>query len=276
MTEHDVLKARAANTYNSAADAFDAPENSFWDRFGRATVERLQLQPGMTVLDVCAGSGASAIPAARAVGPTGRVVAVDVAEALLALMRAKADRLGLRQLEARYGDVALLDIGDSTFDAVICVFGIFFAADMVQAVRNLWAHVVPGGQLSVTTWGPRLFEPANSIFWDAVRTERPDLYKGFNPWDLITEPDGVRALLASAGVLDVNVDAVPGTHYLPSPDAWWTLVMGSGYRGTVDQLSPESRDRVRLKNLGSVERSGVSEVEANVVYAIARKPAVQR
>jgi len=70
---------RAATTYNATADVYDHPVNSFWDRFGRRTVDRLELRPGARVLDVCCGSGASAIPAAEAAGPAGSVLGVDLA-----------------------------------------------------------------------------------------------------------------------------------------------------------------------------------------------------
>ena len=273
MPSHDELKGRAAAAYNAAADAYDAPENAFWDRFGARTVERLDLQPGMRVLDVCSGSGGSAIPAARAVGPTGQVIAVDLADNLLARLRAKAERLGLTQLEARTGD--LLDPpleAAATFDAVVCVFGIFFVADMAEAVRRLWARVAPGGQLAITTWGPGLFEPANTVFWDAVRSERPDLFKQFNPWDAITTPEAVHRLLRSASVPDAQVVAESSTHPLASPSAWWTLVMGSGYRGTVEQLTDAAAERVRANNLESLAKQGIADVVTNVVFAVARRP----
>ena len=67
-------KLKAATTYNAAADHFDDGPLAFWDRYGRETIERLQLKPGSIVLDVGCGSGASAIPAAKAVGPHGRVI----------------------------------------------------------------------------------------------------------------------------------------------------------------------------------------------------------
>ena len=60
---------RAAATYGAAADHYDLPTLSFWDRFGAATVSRLRLASGHRVLDLCCGAGASALPAARAVGP---------------------------------------------------------------------------------------------------------------------------------------------------------------------------------------------------------------
>src|SRR5262245_4951064 len=64
----DSAATKAARAYNAAADCYDDPVNAFWNRFGRRTVECFPLAPGMRVLDVCCGSGASAIPAAQQVG----------------------------------------------------------------------------------------------------------------------------------------------------------------------------------------------------------------
>jgi len=49
-------KARAIRTYNAAADVYDDPANSFWERFGSCTIERMRLPKGATVLDVCCGN----------------------------------------------------------------------------------------------------------------------------------------------------------------------------------------------------------------------------
>ena len=86
---------RAARTYGAAADHCALPSLSFWDRFGAATVSRLPLTAGHTTLDLCCGAGASSIPAARVVGPEGRVLGIDVAEPLLKIARARAAREGL-------------------------------------------------------------------------------------------------------------------------------------------------------------------------------------
>jgi ubiquinone/menaquinone biosynthesis C-methylase UbiE len=80
-------KLKAATAYNAAADHFDDGPLAFWDRYGRGTIERLRLKPRAVVLDVGCGSGASAIPAGKAVGPHGHVIGVDLAERLLAMAR---------------------------------------------------------------------------------------------------------------------------------------------------------------------------------------------
>src|SRR5215813_9304948 len=72
-------KAKAAATYDAAADHFDDEPLRFWERIGRSTVARLGLPAGANVLDVGCGTGASALPAAQAVGPGGSVLGVDLA-----------------------------------------------------------------------------------------------------------------------------------------------------------------------------------------------------
>jgi ubiquinone/menaquinone biosynthesis C-methylase UbiE len=264
-------KLKTAATYNAASDVYDDPINSFWDRFGRNTVERLQLTDGSRVLDVCCGSGASAVPAAEAVGLNGSVLGVDLAENLLALATTKARLKGLTNVEFRKGDLLDLDLHAESFDAVICVFGIFFVLDMDVAVRQLWRFVRPGGLLAITTWGPRFFEPGSSAFWNSIRTVRSDLHKSFNPWDRISEPAMLVSLFHNAGIEDCEIVAENAKHELTSPGDWWSMVMGTGYRGTVEQLNAIDRERVRVDNLDFIRKANVTEVEANVLYGVARK-----
>ena len=272
MPASDDAKRKASATYNAAADSYDDPANSFWARFGRRTIERLGLRPGEDVLDVCCGSGASALVAAEKVEPNGSVLGVDLSESLLALARAKASARRLENVQFRLGDMLDLQLPASRFDAVVCVFGVFFATDMAAAVHSLWHVVRPGGILAVTTWGPQFFEPATTAFWNSIREVRPELHKGFNPWDRICDPPALRELLRQGGVERAEIVAEAGEHPIPSPEAWWSAVLGSGYRGTYDQLDSSDRERVRSTNLDYVRASGITSVQANVVYAIATKP----
>ena len=271
MSAPEDERAKAARTYNSASDHYDDPANSFWERFGKRTVERLKLKPGMRVLDVCCGSGASALAAAEAVGPNGFVLGIDLAENLLSLGRNKAARRSLNQIEFRTGDMLNLNFPEEDFDAVVCVFGIFFVTDMVEAVRQLWQRVKSGGSLAITTWGPNFFEPINSEFWNAVRAARPELYKAFQPWSRVEQPEALCGLMIEAGVNKPEAVLETGTHPLRTPEDWWTMLLGSGYRGTVDQLDAGTREQVRIQNLNFIRATGTISVEANVVYGLGVK-----
>ena len=97
-------QACAVFTYNAAGDFFDASPLSFWDYLGRRTIELASLPSGSRVLDVCCGTGPSALPGAEAVGPAGNVIGVDLATGLLELARQKAAQRRLRNIEFEIGD----------------------------------------------------------------------------------------------------------------------------------------------------------------------------
>ena len=151
---------------------------------------------------------------------------------------------------------------------MICVFGIFFLRDMPAGVRCLWRLVRPGGQMAITNWGPRVLEPGSSAFWDAVRTERPDLYKTFNPWDRINDPTELASMLLQGGLQTDEVVAVPDAQPLNSPEDFWTIMLGSGYRGTIEQLDHEARERVPHATLDYISTHDVRSVETYAVYPV--------
>ncbi len=246
--ENDAQR-RAAFTYNAAADFYDASPLGFWNYFGRKTIELLSLQNGSRVLDSCCGAGASALPAAELVGPKGKVIGVDVAQALLELARAKAAQRRLGNTQFELGDLLSL-----------------------RFPNILWRCVRSGGQLAVTAWGPNLFEPANSAFWTSVKNVRADLYKGFNPWDRINDLASLMMIMREAGVESAKIADENRLHPISAGEDWWTIVLGSGYRGTIEQLNPSERERVKEANLAFIRDEKISAIKTNVLYALATKP----
>lgn len=262
---------RAAFTYNAAADCFDATPLSFWDYFGRRTIELTSLPIGSRVLDVCCGTGASALPAAEAVGPTGHVIGVDLARQLLELARTKAIQRNLGNIEFEIGDMLSMSFPPASFDAVVCVFGIFFVPDMAKALSELWSRLRPGGKLAVTTWASGFCKPANEAFWCSIKNVRPDLYKGFNPWDRIDSPISLRGIFDQARTASPTITREDRLHPINSAEDWWTIVLGSGYRGTVEQLDVAERQKVEEANLTFIRDEKISAIETNVLYALATK-----
>jgi hypothetical protein len=151
------------------------------------------------------------------------------------------------------------------------VFGIFFVPDMAAAVRELWRCVRPGGQLAVTTWGPNLFEPGNKAFWDSVKDVRADLYKGFNPWDRINDPVSLMKIMREGGAEAPKITPENRLHPISSPEDWWIILLGSGYRGTIEQLNPSEREKVKEANLAFIRDERISAIATNVLYALATK-----
>lgn len=263
---------RAERTYAAASDHYRRPALGFWDRWGAATIARIALERGDIVLDVCCGAGASAIPAARAVGPGGLVRGLDLAQPLLDLAWQRAADEGLHNVTFEQRDATASGLGSGSFDAVVCVFGVFFAADMPGFVREMWRLVRPGGMLAITTWGPEWCEPASSIFWSEIERVEPKLVRAFNPWDEITNEQTLANLLARGGIDGAAVQATSNEfHELDHPADFWDVVLGSGFRATVDALDEPLRDVLHRNLVAALHERGVTRLRNDVVFSTATK-----
>ncbi len=263
---------KAADTYDAAADHFDDAPLAFWDRHGRRAVEGMGLCAGDRVLDVGCGTGASALPAALAVGPHGHVTGVDVAANMLARARKRARAGGFENVTFVQADMGATGFADASFDATISVFSIFFVADMAAQVAELWRLLRPGGALAVTVWGPHAFAPGAAIFDEELRCLRPDLASTAPaPWQLLTTTDRLRALLRDGGVSAAEMWPAPDDQPLAYPAAFWTIAMGSGFRWQIEQLTSAERSQLRERVVGRLSARGVRAIDTSAIHAIARK-----
>jgi len=255
--------AEVAATYTAAADHFD--DLPFWSRFGRSTISRLRLKPGDRVLDLCCGTGASALPAAEAVGPSGTVLGVDITAALLDRGRAKAAAAGLHNLRFDRTAAEDLTFPPASFDAVISVFGLFFIDDMAGLLARASTWLAPGGVIGITTWGEEVLAPGEALFWEAVLREAPSLAPKSHAGRLDT-PDKIAAVFAEAGLPRPAIAHERWDMPLASAEDFWPVILGTSNRAALEALSPRQQTRVRAFVIDTLRARGITSATMDVLY----------
>jgi SAM-dependent methyltransferase len=115
-----------------------------------APLAHAALRAGETVLDLGSGAGFDAFLAAREVGPSGRVIGVDMTDDMLARARDNARKAGIENVEFRQGLIEALPVEDASVDVVISNCVINLVPDKAAAYREAARVLRPGGRLVVS------------------------------------------------------------------------------------------------------------------------------
>lgn len=118
-----------------------------------AVLQAARLVPGERVLDLASGTGDPAIALARAVAPSGEVIATDISDDILACAQRRAEALGASNIRFEQADAQALRFTDETFDVVTCRFGIMYFVDPVATLQRAWQLLRPSGRVVLVSWG---------------------------------------------------------------------------------------------------------------------------
>jgi SAM-dependent methyltransferase len=207
--------------WQDAAEAWHRWGPVIEDWLGPATERMLDaagVGPGSRVLDVAAGAGGQSLAAARRAGPTGHVLATDIAPAILEYAAKAATDAGLANVHTRELDGERLAVDEGAFDAVISRVGLIYFPDQRAALTGMRDALRPGGRLSAVVYSTA---ERNAFFSVPVgiirrRAQLPPPAPGQpGPFSLGAPGFASRALV-DAGFHDVAVETVPSPLRLTS------------------------------------------------------------
>ena len=157
------------------------------------------LSVGEAVLDLGSGAGFDCFLAARAVGPSGKVIGVDMTPAMLTKARANAAKVGASQVEFRLGEIERLPVGDGEVDVVISNCVVNLSPDKEAVYREAFRVLKPGGRVAISD------VVALAPIPEALRSTAMALSACVAGAATVGE---VESMLARAGFTDVAVEAI--------------------------------------------------------------------
>ena len=107
------------------------------------------LQPGQTVLDLGSGAGFDCFLAARAAGPSGKVIGVDMTDEMLAQARENARKNGFANVEFRFGEIDALAVADESVDVIISNCVINLSPEKARVFAEAYRVLKQGGRLAI-------------------------------------------------------------------------------------------------------------------------------
>lgn len=215
-------------TEASGADTANAAMRRYWNEVagprwvGRAEIQEsrnievaqillreAKAQPGERVLDVGCGPGATAIPLAAAVGPSGHVTGVDISEPMRGLLRQRVAEQRITNLTPLLTDAQTHAFEPASVDLLTSRFGVMFFADHRAAFRNLGKALRPGGRLCMAVWAGI----PDNVHWQipyeiAVKHVGPPQPQPPNaPGPMaMRDPGYVRDVLNGAGLAEIAIE----------------------------------------------------------------------
>ena len=208
-------------------------------------------------------------------GPEGRIIGSDIAQAMLRMGQAKAEQEKIDVTFCQM-DAELLGFANASFDCVTCAFSLFQFQDMDQALNEMYRVMKPGGCLGLSNWGPGYFTPIALLQRDLFREYgiKPLL---INP--LVFEPNELRKLLTRAGYTAVELIEETDEVWFGTPEQVWefNLDMGPFPIMLRRQLSADQQRKLYQHFMAVLERlvsdRGIKST-FQLIYALARKGGV--
>ena len=214
-------KASARALWQSAAEAWHRWGPTFGSWLGPATelmLEMAGIRTGSRVLDIAAGAGEQTLVAARRVGPTGFVLATDIAPSILALAADDARQAGLSHVETREMDAEHLDFEEGVFDAAISRLGLMFFPDRRKALSGIHRVLKAGGSVAVIVFSTADKNPFFSIPIATIRrrAQLPLPLPGQPGPFSLGDPGVLEAAYRQAGFRNIQVQPLSAPLHLTS------------------------------------------------------------
>jgi ubiquinone/menaquinone biosynthesis C-methylase UbiE len=118
-------------------------------------LQMAQIQKGEHVLDIACGTGLVSFRVAKDVGEKGLVVGADISDKMIELASSIATEKKYSNIKFQRMDAEELQVKDSSFDVALCALGLMYLPNPIQALKEMFRILKPGGRAVAAVWGKR-------------------------------------------------------------------------------------------------------------------------
>jgi len=236
--------------WNAASTGYETVFGPLTVQSADAMLDAARVVPGHKVLDVCCGHGILASAAAQR---RASVFAVDFAETMIA-----AVGRNVPAADCRLGDAQDLPYAESTFDAVVCGFGIIHVPQPDRALAEMRRVLRPGGRIAISVWASPSPTNGFGLLLGALRAHgRLDVALPHGP-DIFqfSDQEKMKAALAETGYNDLNATTIHQTVKLENATDFIDAVLQGAVRTKALLLaqSPEALAAINAAVAQGVEK----------------------
>jgi ubiquinone/menaquinone biosynthesis C-methylase UbiE len=232
--------------FDRLADTYDEVGVPWFGPIAQGLVTALDPRPGERALDVGCGKGAALLPLARAVGPGGDVVGIDVSPRMVEAASLAVRRAGLTNTDVHVADATAPGLEAVGFDVIASSLMLFFLPDPRAAVATWRQLLRRGGRLGIATFGEE------AAIWSRI----DDLFTPYLPPQLLdARTSGARGPFASdaamerlvldAGLADVRTVTAQVDAVLRDADHWYDFSWSVGQRAMWECVPESEREALR-------------------------------
>lgn len=258
------------NRFAAGWKKWDSVNMQFLQPIGDEIISRLGVGPDNLVLDIASGTGEPGLSIAAKL-TSGRVIALDLSENMLAIASQHAADRKISNFETRAGDISTLPFADNTVDAICCRMGFMFFPDIPQALAEMHRVLKPGGRLAASVW-----DSPQKNFWVTVtmgtiaevlqlQAPPPDAPGMFR----CARPGYMQDQFQSAGFGEVVTTEV-ATSLNQGPEKYWEMIteVGAPIVAALKEADTETREHIRNRVFEKIHQAfplGDFRLQANAL-----------
>lgn len=289
-------KREISDIFTKVASNYDTIGTPFFSYFGEKMVDKVNISPNHTVLDIACGKGASLIPASKRMGASGCIIGIDLSEGMINHLSSIIKNKKLKNAELKIADAEKLDFPEGFFDVVLCGFSLPMFPRYQLVLNEIGRVLKDGGTIALSTWNDEYeLKWRNELYTKYIQLSRENKQKKTPKHGILRKlkyvfsrgkrtqtqikpqfgtSQGMKNLLTEAGFQYINVYEEKIDCRYKNDEEWYERMLAQGSRRVLDKISFENIEKLKKEafdNLKNYKKGEEIEITMSALVTIAQK-----